>query len=85
MNFSSDPLKWINEYLDYFIIKLEKSNFNNKSIFIKGLNECRTQKNDNFLKDLRETHYLFYNTYKIDLLDYNNFYRCKELNLPIKI
>ncbi len=83
MNFSKEPYKWINEYIEYFISKIEESNFQHKSMLCKSINESKNKNLDKeFLQHLRGWHRILYND--IYVLDYNNFYRCKEYDLPIK-
>lgn len=85
MNFSKEPYKWINEYIEYFIVKINESNFQHKLMLCKSLNESKNKDiNKEFLQHLRGWHHILYRNNDIDVLDYNNFYRCKEYDLPIK-
>ena len=85
MNFSEEPYKYIDEYIEYFILIVENADFKHKDLFLIGINSIKEKEHsDELILFLREIHYNIYDEIKCEFVDYNNFYRCKELDLPIK-
>lgn len=82
MNFSKDPYKHMNEYIDYCLLKIENHDIDGKWFFVESYNKMKNNESQQTLEFLREVFYIFYND-EVDILDYNNFYRCKELNMTI--
>ena len=89
-DYETNKTKYLLEYLEYFILTVEKSNLEQKWFFTDQLNEFKTWDFTNeyvvldMLRGLRMAHSSLYNDKKIDFLDYSNYYRCREFDMPIK-
>ena len=89
-DYKTNKTKHIQEYLNYFILAIETSDLEQKWIFIDQLNKYKKEdltnelKISNMIEGLHLSHMYLYRDKNIEFLDYSNFYRCKEYNMPIE-
>jgi hypothetical protein len=72
------------DYIDYMISKISTLNLKHFDIIKESLERFKTKQVESIGKDLKPIHFHYYTNYKLDFLDYYNYYRCRELNLEIE-
>ena len=72
------------EYIDYMIDKISTLNLEHFDIIKENLEKIKKNEPESSLdKKLRPIHSHYYRDFNLDFLDYYNYKRCKDLNLPI--
>lgn len=77
-------MQYKEDYIDYMIDKISSLNLNHFDIIKDSIDKMRDIENEQIGKKLKPIHYHYYIEHNLDFLDYYNYKRCRDLNIPIK-
>ena len=77
-------MQYKEEYIDYMIDKISTLNLKHFDLIKDSLERIKESQVESIGKKLKPIHYHYYTDHKLDFLDYYNYKRCKDLDLPIK-
>jgi hypothetical protein len=78
-------MEYKDEYIDYMIDKISTLGLKHFDIVKESLDKIREDFSDtSFSKKIQPIHSHYYRNHHLDFLDYWNYKRCRDLDIPVK-